>query len=131
MYGATAGQVCFLAEEMTSNQACCGLIPKKNHSIFTFVAAKRSVQSLADKASGSAQQNLNKGLVAGHSTLLPPEEVLAAYEAVAFPFMLKWIENYREASLLGALRDTLLPKLLSGELSLPDAETELQEAAHA
>ena len=70
MYGATAGQVCLIADQMTSNQACCGLIPKKNYRAFTFFSAKRSIQSLSEKASGSAQQNLNKGLVEGHPAIL-------------------------------------------------------------
>ena len=118
MYGATAGQVCLIADQMTSNQACCGLIPKKNYKAFTFFSAKRSIQSLSDKASGSAQQNLNKGLVEGHQTILPAETILVVYEDLVFPLMLKWIENIRESVMLAEARDTLLPKLLAGELSI-------------
>lgn len=118
MYGATAGQVCLIADQMTSNQACCGLIPKKNYKAFTFFSAKRSIQSLSDKASGSAQQNLNKGLVEGHQTILPAETILVIYEELAFPLMLKWIENMRESVMLAETRDTLLPKLLSGEIDV-------------
>lgn len=118
MYGATAGQVCLIADQMTSNQACCGLIPKKNYRAFTFFSAKRSIESLSDKASGSAQQNLNKGIVEGHPAILPAEAVLAVYEDLAFPLILKWIESIRESVMLAELRDTLLPKLLSGELDV-------------
>ena len=109
MYGATAGQVCLIADQMTSNQACCGLIPKKNYRAFTFFSAKRSIQSLSEKASGSAQQNLNKGLVEGHPAILPSEAILVVYEDIAFPLMLKWIENMRESIMLAELRYTLLP----------------------
>ena len=129
MYGATAGQVCLIADQMTSNQACCGLIPKKNYRAFTFFSAKRSIQSLSEKASGSAQQNLNKGLVEGHPAILPSEAILVVYEDIAFPLMLKWIENMRESIMLAELRDTLLPKLLSGELSVSDLQTTNTEAA--
>ena len=129
MYGATAGQVCLIADQMTSNQACCGLIPKKNYRAFTFFSAKRSIQSLSEKASGSAQQNLNKGLVEGHPAILPSEAILVVYEDIAFPLMLKWIENMRESIMLAELRYTLLPKLLSGELSVSDLQTTNTEAA--
>jgi len=128
MYGATAGQVCLLADEMTSNQACCGLIPRKNFKAFTFISARRAIQSLSDKASGSAQQNLNKGLVERHSTLLPVESVLAAYETISFPLILNWIQHMRESATLSKLRDTLLPKLLSGELSVSDMQNQLADA---
>ena len=131
MYGATAGQVCLIADQMTSNQACCGLIPKKNYKAFTFFSAKRSIQSLSDKASGSAQQNLNKGLVEGHQTILPAETILVIYEELAFPLMLKWIENMRESVMLAETRDTLLPKLLSGELSISAATDQITQAEEA
>lgn len=131
MYGATAGQVCLIADQMTSNQACCGLIPKKNYKAFTFFSAKRSIQSLSDKASGSAQQNLNKGLVEGHQTILPAETILVVYEELAFPLMLKWIENMRESVMLAETRDTLLPKLLSGELSVSAATDQITQAEEA
>lgn len=131
MYGATAGQVCLIADQMTSNQACCGLIPKKNYKAFTFFSAKRSIQSLSDKASGSAQQNLNKGLVEGHQTILPAETILVVYEDLVFPLMLKWIENIRESVMLAEARDTLLPKLLSGELSVSAAADQINKAEEA
>ncbi|ADJ28230.1 restriction endonuclease subunit S [Nitrosococcus watsonii] len=127
MYGATAGQVCLLADTMTTNQACCGLIPKENNKAFLFITARNSVSSLADKASGSAQQNLNKGLVSRHASLLPPENVLLAYESITFPLIHAWIQNTHECVQLTELRDSLLPKLLSGELSISDAECRVSE----
>lgn len=120
MYGATAGQVCLLANEMTANQACCALVPKDNCKAFVFIAARRSIANLADKASGSAQQNLNKGLVESHSVISPSENMLEAYELIALPLLLKWIENIQESLALSQLRDSLLPKLLSGELDVSE-----------
>lgn len=124
MYGATAGQVCLLADEMTSNQACCGLIPKKHHRSFMFISARNSISSLADKASGSAQQNLNKALVSNHTSLLPPDSILMFYESLALPLLDAWIQNSLENKKLSEVRDALLPKLLSGELSVADLELE-------
>ena len=127
MYGATAGEVCLLAEPSTANQACCGLIPKQYFRTFLFMSARREQQNLASKSSGSAQQNLNKGLVSGHPVLIPTAEILERYEAIAGTLLNSWSENERQAQTLATLRDTLLPRLISGQLCLPDAEAMLDE----
>lgn len=121
MYGATAGEVCFLAEPTTANQACCGLIPLPNMRTFLFLYARRERQNLASKSSGSAQQNLNKGLVANHSVIVPTDDVLTSYESIAGALLETWVENERQAQTLVSLRDTLLPRLISGQLRLPEA----------
>lgn len=113
MYGATAGEVCLLAEPSTANQACCGLVPKMDYRAFLFMCTRREREALASKSSGSAQQNLNKGLVSNHNLLLPPEDILKSYESVGGSMLDAWIENERQAQTLNQLRDTLLPRLIS------------------
>ena len=129
MYGATAGQVCILANEMTANQACCGLIPKKYYKTYVFLSARHSIEDLSGKASGSAQQNLNKSLVADHRVLLPNENLLNSFESLTFPLIEKWIDNERQIDTLSVLRDTLLPKLLSGEITIGEAMHKMEAVA--
>ncbi|OYT97317.1 MAG: type I restriction endonuclease subunit S [Pseudomonas sp. PGPPP3] len=128
MYGATAGEVCLLANPSTANQACCGLIPRVYSRAFTFICARRERAALASKSSGSAQQNLNKGLVSNHPVLLPPKEVLSVFEDVAGAALDGWIASEQQTQTLTQLRDTLLPRLISGQLRLPDAEQAVEEA---
>ena len=122
MYGATAGQVCFLANRMAANQACCALIPKTNYQSYIFFSARRSIEDLSGKASGSAQQNLNKSLIDGYKVLLPEEGILKEYELVAFSLLKMWIRNTEQNQVLADLRNSLLPKLLYGEITLSDAQ---------
>jgi len=129
MYGATAGQVCLLAKEMAANQACCALIPRKNCQNYMFLTARRSIEELSGKASGSAQQNLNKSLVSDHRVLLPDEQTMKAFEQITGPFLKGWIRNIKQNNVLAQLRDTLLPKLLSGEISVgPTPQATIEEA---
>lgn len=129
MYGATAGQVCLLAKEMTANQACCALIPTPVNKSYVFLAARRSIGQLADKASGSAQQNLNKSLVANHKVLLPSLKVMKLYESTVSALIDKWISNAVNVQTLASLRDTLLPRLMSGQLRVPESEQQIAEVA--
>lgn len=128
MYGATAGEVCLIASPMTANQACCGLIPRPHFRAFLFFCSRRERENLASKSSGSAQQNLNKGLVESHAIILPSDGVAAAYEALVGLLLDRWIESERHSQTLANLRDTLLPRLISGQLQLPDAQQNFEEA---
>ncbi|MBF4798374.1 restriction endonuclease subunit S [Aeromonas hydrophila] len=129
MYGATAGEVCLLARPTTANQACCGLIAKPQARAFMFMCARRERAALASKSSGSAQQNLNKGIIENHPLVLPPIELLSTYEESAGALLDCWIANDHQAQILATLRDTLLPRLISGQLRLPDAEQQLKDLA--
>ena len=57
---------------------------------------------------------------------VPPQEVLAAFADVASPLIQRThLSQIRE---LATLRDTLLPRLISGQLRLPEAIAELEES---
>jgi type I restriction enzyme S subunit len=55
----------------------------------------------------------------------PPRELVVAYEAIVSALDDRVEVNERESGTLAALRDTLLPKLISGELRVPDAAASL------
>jgi type I restriction enzyme S subunit len=48
---------------------------------------------------------------------------------VAEPLFNRLIENERQAQILTTLRDTLLPRLISGQLRLPEADAIIEKAA--
>ncbi|MFC3095254.1 restriction endonuclease subunit S [Alteromonas sediminis] len=130
MYGATAGQVTLLACETSANQACCALIPDTNSALYVFFKAKNSVQIYEGKASGSAQQNLNKTIVSNLEVILPPKELLKMFDNLLRPNVLKMMDNEQQNFNLEAIRDALLPKLISGEIHLNStAENNINQEA--
>lgn len=60
--------------------------------------------------------------------IVPSPEVLAEADKIFMPLLEQWINNALQAQNLATLRDTLLPRLISGQLRLPEAEVALQEA---
>ncbi|AWD07851.1 restriction endonuclease subunit S [Salmonella enterica subsp. enterica serovar Corvallis] len=128
MYGATAGKICLLANEMSANQACCALYSRK-YSFFIYFSMCNSASVIASKASGSAQQNLNKGIIENAVFCKPTENLIDIYNKSINGLILKWISNVKYNENLTQLRDTLLPKLLSGEITLPEAEQIISEEA--
>lgn len=65
---------------------------------------------------------------AGIQVALPSQEILAKFSEITEGQFEKIIQNVNECRTLSALRDSLLPKLVSGELQIPDAEKFLKEA---
>ncbi len=121
LYGATAGIATMLAVELCANQACCGLLPKPNAACFIHQALTGSLASLQQQARGSAQQNLSQSIVADFPCLIPSPESLRAFEDRVRCNYQRCIQGILESRTLAALRDALLPKLISGELRVPDA----------
>jgi type I restriction enzyme S subunit len=117
MYGATAGVTAYLAKEMCANQACCCLMPNKN-SAFVFISALRASRELSGKSTGSAQQNLNKGIIERHKILVPQDEIIDVFEKFSSQLIDRIISNEEENESLSDLRDMLLPKLISGEVGV-------------
>jgi type I restriction enzyme S subunit len=57
------------------------------------------------------------------------KEVFAAFENLVAPVMAGLLTNRAESRTLAQLRDLLLPKLMSGEIRLKDAEKAIEQVA--
>ena len=87
--------------------------------------------SLLDFASfnaGSAVPTLNRNHAHSLPYLIPSRACIDAYESVSMKLHARARENRQQAQTLATLRDTLLPRLISGKLRLPEAEAMLEEA---
>jgi type I restriction enzyme S subunit len=76
---------------------------------------------------GSAVPTLNRNHLGSLRFPLPHKALIGAFTEVAENLMRRKEEIIAETSNLSATRDTLLPKLISGELRIPDAERMLEE----
>lgn len=124
LYGATAGQVSLTSFPLTTNQAVCALIPKQSYAFFNYLAMRRATADMENKAVGSAQQNISKGIVENTDVVLPSSALIQRFAQVVNPLFDGWIANLYQSGSLSQLRDTLLPKLISGELRVPAAMVE-------
>ena len=60
--------------------------------------------------------------------VVPPEEIIQVLGEQIEPLVDRWLANAEQAQTLTQLRDTLFPRLISGQLRLPEAETLVAEA---
>jgi type I restriction enzyme, S subunit len=61
-------------------------------------------------------------------TVVPPEQIMKYADSLLSPILRAMVAHSVQSRTLAELRDTLLPKLISGELRVPDGETMLAEA---
>lgn len=101
------------------------------NTAFVYLAATQdaSIEHLSHVADGGAYPAVRPDVVSGLACVLPSGEILSAFNAVACPLLVKVSANQRQAQTLGVLRDTLLPRLISGQLRLPEVLAEIEEAA--
>jgi type I restriction enzyme S subunit len=92
------------------------------HYLYFAVSDERVLLDFANKGGKAAIPGINQTDVRSAQILKPPKAVLAQFEILTQPICQSIIENFAESRTLATLRDTLLPKLLSGEISVPLAE---------
>ncbi|MDE2565569.1 MAG: restriction endonuclease subunit S [Burkholderiales bacterium] len=95
----------------------------------TFCFYQLRVLGLEGMNTDGAVPGLNRNNVYRLAVVIPPPPVLAAFDELAANLRSKIFSNETQAQTLATLRDTLLPRLISGQLRLPEALAEMEEAA--
>ncbi len=88
----------------------------------------QNMESIKSRANGSTFQEISKKAFRPILALLPKKELLAEFEKTAGALHNRVVENLRQNQRLILTRDTLLPKLISGELRVGDAASRIKEA---
>jgi type I restriction enzyme S subunit len=91
----------------------------------------RKQPEIADLGEGTTgQTELSRGKLSRLKMVVPSKEVLVRFDSITKPLRLRIAENFDQAKILANLRDTLLPRLISGKLRLPEAEAMLSPPMH-
>jgi len=94
--------------------------PVSNYYVLNW--AEVNMPEIKRLASGTTFAEISKRSFRPIPALVPSQEVMTAFDTIVEPVYAKIWLNLEESRTLAALRDTLLPKLISGELRVPDAE---------
>jgi len=121
----TVGKIALVGVPMAMNQSCYGLRGNKDeHGYFTYFSTKHIVSMLKQSAHGSVFDTITRGTLASIKVVVPPDNVIAEYEKIVHPIMVRIRLSRLESDSLISLRDTLLPKLISGEIRLDNFHIE-------
>lgn len=124
------GSYALVGEEgLTGSTGFAVLRPiKPEYAEFVYLAAtdRENVQALAHLADGAAYPAVRPEVVLATPVIRPPDAVVAQFAELSRPLLQAMTANNKEAHTIGALRDGLMPKLISGELRVPKAERILE-----
>ena len=120
----TAGLVTLVSEESQTNQQINSIVPKEGVSTYYTYLLMRTLSETINKLgqSGSTIVNLNKTQFGKIPVIVPSKHVSQEFDFLCRPLFEKILLNQKENIKLSALRDTLLPKLMSGKIEVSTLE---------
>lgn len=117
--GATLGQVSYTEIETCANQSVVGIYDENEvYSIYLYLYVSNKIWHMIGKATGGAQQHINKDIVNAYPIVLPERLIISKLNTLIEPYFDKMANLYKQNSELTEVRDRLLPKLMNGELEV-------------
>jgi type I restriction enzyme S subunit len=105
------------------------VVPTSDCRSLYFLYYALSAQDLANLSADSAVPGLNRNHAYMSKQVIPSQVILKTFDSQISPVFAAIYANEEQSRTLAALRDTLLPKLLSGELSVADAVSLVEDVA--
>lgn len=126
----TVGKTALASEGMAMNQSCYALSPQEGYSpFFLFHATREAVKKLKIRAHGAVFDTIIVDTFKQMHVVIPPINVAQCFENSVKPMFDTILNFQRQNANLRAQRDLLLPKLISGEIDVSEAEDTLEEIA--
>ncbi len=114
----TVGKVGMSGVPMAMNQSCYALVGKETHQLLVYFYTLKAVDRLKHKASGAVFDAITTRDFESEQIMKLSDEDAKAFLCVAESMFQKILNNSIENLRLSTLRDSLLPKLMSGELDV-------------
>lgn len=98
------------------------------YSYFLSRTADFRSHAIVNMTGSSGRQRVPASIFNSYIVTKPSKQVAEIFGTISGPIMQKIKKNDEEARTIASLSDTLLPKLISGDLRVPDAEKFVEEA---
>jgi type I restriction enzyme S subunit len=119
--GATLGQFSRLEIDSCANQSVVGIVcSKKASNEYIFLNIKNGIQRLISAQTGGAQQHINKEDVNAFLIVYPGERLMNIFTEIAQDMFTQIGVLLSQSNTIAAIRDSLLPRLISGELHISE-----------
>ena len=115
---APIGYISIAKNEICTNQGFKSIVPKKAGTCFIYYFLRNNTSKIESMASGSTFKEASGGLMKSLEVIIPSNKILTAFEEAIQPLFNMQEHNEDENARLSALRDTLLPKLMAGEINI-------------
>lgn len=117
---APIGYISIAQNDICTNQGFKSLVPKKAGTCFLYCFLKYVTPEIENKSTGSTFKEASGALMKSLQVIMPEQKVFEDFEEIVCPLFARIESLEKENSRLSLLRDTLLPRLMSGELEVPE-----------
>lgn len=118
---APIGYIAITTDEAATNQGFKSVIPKEEiGTAFVYCFLVRNKQRIADMGAGTTFPEVSGKMMKSVELAVPEESLCAEFDSFAEPILKQQEALEREGRELAALRDALLPKLMSGEIDVSE-----------
>lgn len=117
---APIGYISIAQNDICTNQGFKSLVPKKAGTCFLYCFLKYVTPEIENKSTGSTFKEASGSLMKSLQLLMPEQKVFEDFETIVSPLFARIESLEKVSSRLSLLRDTLLPRLMSGELEVPE-----------
>lgn len=125
----TVGKLALTAVPMAMNQSCYGVRGITGYGdYFTYYSLREATAQLQQRTHGTVFDTITTETFKTLDCIFPTPKITAAFDELVEPLLGQIRANLHQSRTLATLRDTLLPKLLSGELSVMDEERQIERA---
>lgn len=114
----TVGKVGLSGVPMAMNQSCYALVGRDTHQLLVYFYTLKAVDKLKHKASGAVFDAITTRDFESERIMKLLDNDEKAFLDIAVPVYQSILNNSVENMRLAAMRDTLLPKLMSGEIDV-------------
>lgn len=97
--------------------------------LYLWLQSANAKADISGRATGSTVVGIRQSELKKVNVLVPKKALIESFSSLAAYYLAKIESNEKQNIALENLRDTLLPKLLSGEITLPEAEQIISEEA--
>jgi type I restriction enzyme S subunit len=125
---APIGYMAFIARPTAINQGFAGIVRKQTTPAYAWGWCRINMDVIAGNAGGSTFPEISKAVLRQLPMLAPPQAVLDAFGSIVDPLIDRIVAAAKQSETLNELRDTLLPKLISGELRIADVGKQIVAA---
>jgi type I restriction enzyme S subunit len=116
---APVGVLAFCEIPVAINQGYIAILDNKGYSKeFIYLWLKANIDVVHSFSNGSTFMEISKSAFKTLQLQIPPKQVLTDFQLIVKPLFQKIKSNQTQIQTLTALRDTLLPKLMSGEVTI-------------
>ena len=117
---APIGYISIAQNDICTNQGFKSLVPRKAGTCFLYCFLKYVTPEIENKSTGSTFKEASGSLMKSLQVIMPEQKVFEDFETIVSPLFARIESLEKESSRLSLLRDTLLPRLMSGELEVPE-----------